>query len=174
MTKREESGVVGLSRREAIGLVGAAGVGIASALRLPTLNAQAPAPAPAAPNPNAPVAPWTPSASAPPIPSWPTELKQLAPNVYAYIQSGGPGLPNQSNAGVIVGPDGMMAIDALTAPLLTKAFMAAAKKASGGKPFTHLIDTHHHGDHIAGNQFFLPCEIVSHGSAGMRLPKRRP
>jgi glyoxylase-like metal-dependent hydrolase (beta-lactamase superfamily II) len=56
----------------------------------------------------------------------------------------------------------MMAIDALTAPLLTKAFIAAAKKASGGKPFTHLIDTHRHGDHIAGNQFLLPREIVSH------------
>ncbi len=154
MTQGENSGVGRLSRREAMGLVGAAGLGVAAALNEQVANAQAP--------PAGPVAPWTLSSSAPGIPSWNTELKQLAPNVYAYIQAGGLGKPNMSNAALIVGPDSMMAIDTLTAPLLTKAFIAAAKRAGGGKPITHVIDTHHHGDHIAGNQFFVPCEIVSH------------
>jgi hypothetical protein len=27
-----------------------------------------------------------------PIPSWKTELKEVAPNVFAYIQGGGPGI----------------------------------------------------------------------------------
>ena len=42
-----------------------------------------------------------------PIPSWNTELRQLAPNVYAYTQATGPGVNNASlsNAGLIVGPD---------------------------------------------------------------------
>jgi hypothetical protein len=31
-----------------------------------------------------------------PIPSWKTELKEVAPNVFAYIQGGGPGIDNHS------------------------------------------------------------------------------
>jgi hypothetical protein len=47
------------------------------------------------------------TASAPQIPNWNTELRQLAPNVYAYTQASGPGIDNASlsNAGVIVGDD---------------------------------------------------------------------
>src|SRR6266849_1201664 len=50
----------------------------------------------------------------PKVPSWKTELRQLAPNVYAYTQASGPGIDNASlsNAGVIVGDD-LLAIDAL-------------------------------------------------------------
>jgi hypothetical protein len=41
-------------------------------------------------------------------PAWETELKAIAPNVYAYIQAGGPGRDNASaaNAGIIVGDTG--------------------------------------------------------------------
>jgi glyoxylase-like metal-dependent hydrolase (beta-lactamase superfamily II) len=42
-----------------------------------------------------------------------------------------------------------MAIDDLGAPLQTKAFIAAAKQATGGKLFGRLINTHHHGDHVS-------------------------
>jgi len=37
-------------------------------------------------------------------PTWETELKQVAPNVFAYIQAGGPGRDNASvaNAGIVV------------------------------------------------------------------------
>ena len=59
-----------------------------------------------------------PASSAPPIPSWPTELRRLAPDVYAYTQASGPGVDNSSlsNAGVIEGPDGLLAIDTLGPP----------------------------------------------------------
>jgi cyclase len=102
------------------------------------------------------------TASAPQIPSWNTELRQLAPNVYAYTQASGPGIDNASlsNAGVIVGDD-LLAIDALGPPIHAKAFIAAAKKATG-KPFGRLVNTHHHRDHTNGNCFFLPAEIVGH------------
>jgi cyclase len=98
------------------------------------------------------------------MPSWNTELRQLAPNVYAYQQQGGTGHLNAgiSNAGLFVGEDSMLAFDSLGYPLQTKAFIAAAKQASGGKPFSQLIDSHHHGDHVSGNQFFLPTPILSH------------
>ena len=103
------------------------------------------------------------AAKYPEIPSWKTELRQLAPNVYAYTQATGPGVDNASlsNAGLIVGDDHLMAIDALGPPVHAKAFIAAAKKATG-KSFGRLVNTHHHRDHTNGNCFFLPAEIVSH------------
>jgi cyclase len=103
------------------------------------------------------------AAKYPDIPSWKTELRQLAPNVYAYTQATGPGVDNASlsNAGLIVGDDRLMAIDALGPPVHAKAFIAAAKKATG-KSFGRLVNTHHHRDHTNGNCFFLPAEIISH------------
>lgn len=143
-----------LSRREAIGRVTGAGLGIVSVLRtgdgvgLAHAEAQRGAAANTTKN--------------PPIPSWNTELKQLAPNVYAYTQAGGPGVPSSaiSNGGCIVGPDHWMAIDAFAAPPHAKAFLATANKAIG-KPCRRLVNTHHHADHTTGNCFFLPAEIVA-------------
>jgi len=96
-------------------------------------------------------------------PSWNRELRQLAPNVYAYIQGGGPNLSaaGVSNTGMIAGSDFLVAIDAAQGPLPAKGFIAAAKQATG-KDFGRLINTHHHGDHVNGNQFFPHAEILSH------------
>jgi len=104
-----------------------------------------------------------PNPSFPMPPSWETELRELAPNVYAYIQAGGPGRNNVSvsDAGVIVGDDGVMVIDSTTAPMHAKALVAAIRKVTD-KPFRHLINTHHHGDHVNGNQFITGAEIVGH------------
>ena len=114
----------------------------------------------------APVVPTPPPATDPryPMPpAWNRELRQLAPNVYAYAQGGGPGISaaGVSNAGMIAGPDYLVAIDALQGPIPTRSFIAAAKQATG-KDFGRLILTHHHGDHVNGNQFFTRTEILSH------------
>jgi cyclase len=108
--------------------------------------------------------PPPPDSRFPPVPSWKNELRELAPGVFAYIQAGGPGLIAQgvSNAGLIVGDDHATIIDATGAPMHAKSFIAAAKKATGDRPFRRLINTHHHGDHVNGNQFFAPIEIFSH------------
>ena len=102
------------------------------------------------------------STAATPIPSWPTELRRLASNVYAYTQASGPGVDNASlsNAGVIAGPDGLLAIDTLGPPIHAKAFKATAEAATGQR-FTRVLNTHHHRDHTNGNCFFAPVEIVS-------------
>lgn len=96
-------------------------------------------------------------------PTWETQLKELAPNVYGYIQGGGPGRDNVSisNGGAIVGDDGVMVIDALAAPMHATRFVSALRKVTD-KPFRHLINTHHHGDHVGGNQYFAPAEIIGH------------
>jgi len=164
----KKRGVLGtaasMTRRDALRLGGGAGLGLVAALGVPVslVDAEAQAPSPAA-------------GRRPSIPSWKTELRQLAPGVYAYVQAGGPEMYrtfipeslNQfdngsvSNAGVVVGERDLLAIDALAAPLHAKAFIAAATNATG-KTFGRLVNTHHHGDHTNGNQFFLPAEIVSH------------
>ena len=95
------------------------------------------------------------------VPSCSTELRMLAPNVYAYLREGGQGIPSSaiSNGACIVGPDNYMAIDAFAAPPHAKAFLAAVKQTIG-KPCGRLVNTHHHADHTTGNCFFLPAEIV--------------
>jgi cyclase len=112
----------------------------------------------------------------PVVPTWNTELRKLAPNVYAYQQQGGTGLLNAgiSNAGLFVGEDSLLVFDALGYPLQSKAFIAASKQATGGKPISHLINSHHHGDHVAGNQFFLPTQIASHPYCRQEVLKAIP
>jgi cyclase len=97
------------------------------------------------------------------IPSWPTELRRLAPGVYAYTQASGPGVDNASlsNAGLIAGPESLLAIDTLGPPVHAKAFRAAAMKATG-KPFGRVVNTHHHRDHTNGNYLYAPLEIIAH------------
>jgi cyclase len=143
-----------VTRREVLDQVARIGLGALAALnvRVSELHAQTPAPPSSRPNPNFPQ-----------VPSWNTELREIAPSVYAYIQAGGPGRDNVSvsDAGLIVGDDGVMVIDALTAPMHAKAFISAIRKVTD-KPFRHLINTHHHSDHVNGNQYFAPVEIVGH------------
>lgn len=96
-------------------------------------------------------------------PSWNRELRQLAPNVYAYTQAGGPGTPSAgvSNMGMIAGPEFLWGIDGALGPIPAKTFIAAAKQATK-KDFGRLLLTHHHGDHTGGLQFFDHAEVWSH------------
>ena len=156
--KQEQSRAVGLSRRDAIHMGAGALVGAAAVIagRAP-LAAQGAVQA---------VLPMPPPATDPRFPMppvWNRELRQLAPNVYAYAQGGGPGISaaGVSNAGIIADRDYLMAIDALQGPLPARGLIAAAKKATG-KDVGRLVLTHHHGDHVNGNQFFTQAEILSH------------
>jgi glyoxylase-like metal-dependent hydrolase (beta-lactamase superfamily II) len=161
MSKDENSAKNGMSRREAIqigtgSLLGAATM-MAGGGELARLAAQ---------NPGVDVMP-TPLPAADPRfpmpPSWSRELRMLAPNVYAYVQAGGPGIPSGgvSNMGMIAGPDFLWGIDGSLGPIPAKAFVAAARQATG-KRFGRLLLTHHHGDHTGGLQFFDGAEVWSH------------
>jgi cyclase len=139
------------SRREALERAGRAGLGAVSAWALEGAFFRAAAQTSQLRDPKYPQ-----------IPSWKTELHQLAPEVYAYTQATGPGVDNASlsNAGVIAG-EHLLAIDALGPPVHAKAFIATATRATG-KKFGRVVNTHHHRDHTNGNCFFLPAEIVAH------------
>ena len=79
-----------------------------------------------------------------------SELKMLAPNVYAFLQREAPGQSNfsVSNFGIVAGPKTLLAIDAGGGPQHARNFLAAAKPL--GKPFDRVIITHEHPDHIVG------------------------
>lgn len=93
------------------------------------------------------------------VPTWETALHEIAPNVFAYVQAGG--ATGVSNAGFIVGEEGVLVIDALFLPPMTRAFLAELRRVTS-KPVRHLVLTHHHLDHTLGNQFFLPTQIIAH------------
>jgi len=95
-------------------------------------------------------------------PTWATGLIEVADGVFAYVQEGG-GLC-VSNAGLIVGPESCIAIDALFAPSMTRAFREEIRRVTN-KPVRLLINTHHHVDHTLGNALFPEAAVLSHANA---------
>jgi cyclase len=93
------------------------------------------------------------------IPTWESGVKQLAPNIYAYIQSKATWY--WSNAGFIVGKDYVVVVDSLATVGLTRGFRDEIRKITD-KPIRYLINTHHHGDHTYGNHVFARATIISH------------
>jgi cyclase len=93
------------------------------------------------------------------VPTWEPGIKQLAPNVYAYVQAKATWY--WSNAGFIVGNDYVIVVDSLATVELTQKFRDEIKKVTD-KPIRYLINTHHHGDHTWGNHVFAGASIISH------------
>ena len=94
--------------------------------------------------------------------SWPTGLIEVADGVFAYVQAGGGWCV--SNAGLIVGPEACIVIDALFAPSMTRAFREEITRVTE-KPVRLVVNTHHHVDHSLGNALFPEAQIVSHANA---------
>jgi len=78
------------------------------------------------------------------------ELKKLAPNVYAYVQREAVGQSNLSisNCGIVAGADSLLAVDATSAPIQAKRFIAVGQQVTG-KRFKRVIISHHHPDRCA-------------------------
>lgn len=87
---------------------------------------------------------------------------ELDDGVFAYVQEGG-GLC-VANAGLVVGPEGCIAVDALFAPSMTAAFRREIARVTD-KPVRLLVNTHHHIDHTLGNSAFPEAQIISHANA---------
>ncbi len=93
------------------------------------------------------------------VPTWEAGVKELAPNVYAYIQAKATWY--WSNAGFIVGKDYVVVVDSLATVGLTEKFRDEIRKITD-KPIRYLINTHHHGDHTYGNHVFAGATVISH------------
>jgi cyclase len=97
------------------------------------------------------------------IPAWDTQLSAVAPNVYAYVQAGGPSVDNESvaNAGLVVGENEALVVDTLTVPAQTRPFIDAIRGVTS-LPIRYVVNTHHHADHTFGNSLFPSAEIIGH------------
>jgi len=86
---------------------------------------------------------------------------KVAGTVYMLEGAGG-------NIGITVGDDGVVLIDDQFAPLAPK--IKAAIEAISDKPIRFVMNTHWHGDHTGGNEFFGEiAPIVSHDNVRIRL-----
>jgi glyoxylase-like metal-dependent hydrolase (beta-lactamase superfamily II) len=89
------------------------------------------------------------------------KAEKVAGSVYMLTGAGG-------NIGVSVGDDGIVIIDDQYAPVAPK--IEAALKAITPKPVRFIVNTHYHGDHTGGNEYFgKTAPIVAHENARKRL-----
>jgi len=89
------------------------------------------------------------SALAQPSPALPFVLKQVGPGVYAAID--GPEHKSGSNAGFVIGDDGVLVVDAFFYPEATRALVAEIRRLTP-KPIRYVVNTHYHADHTGGDQ----------------------
>ncbi|HXY78540.1 MAG TPA: MBL fold metallo-hydrolase [Candidatus Acidoferrales bacterium] len=89
------------------------------------------------------------------------KVSKVAGNVYMLVGAGG-------NIGASVGDDGIVIVDDQFAPLAEK--IQAALKGITDKPVRFIINTHYHGDHTGGNEFFQKqAPIIAQDNVRKRL-----
>jgi cyclase len=89
------------------------------------------------------------------------KVTKVAGSVYMLEGSGG-------NIGASVGDDGIVIVDDQYAPLADK--IQTALKGITDKPVRFVINTHYHGDHTGGNEYFQKqAPIIAHDNVRKRL-----
>jgi cyclase len=94
------------------------------------------------------------------------EPRVVKVNERVYALLGPLGLPSPHNQGymvnstVIIGDQGVILVDSGGTDEVGKHLAKAIAKITP-KPVTHIINTHHHGDHVLGNVAFKGAEIIS-------------
>lgn len=79
---------------------------------------------------------------------------KLAPGVYAYTADGDP------NAGVVIGDDGVMVVDALATPYQAKRLLRYIRGVTK-KPVKYLVLTHYHAVRVLGASAYKAKEIIA-------------
>ena len=79
----------------------------------------------------------------------PFVLKQVGPDVYAAID--GPEHKAGSNAGFVIGDDGVLVVDAFFTLDAARALVAEIHRLTP-KPIRYVVNTHYHADHTGGDQ----------------------
>lgn len=79
------------------------------------------------------------------------KLTEMGGSVYALYGRGG-------NTGFFVGPDSVFVVDSQFLDL-APGIVEQIKKVTD-KPVRYLLNTHHHGDHVGGNEYFLKFAVI--------------
>jgi glyoxylase-like metal-dependent hydrolase (beta-lactamase superfamily II) len=89
----------------------------------------------------------------------PFKLQQVGPGVYAAI--GGP--MAGSNAGFVIGDDGVLVVDSFFYPDAAKALLGEIRRITD-KPIRYVVNTHYHIDHVSGDAAFKAAgaAIIAH------------
>jgi cyclase len=101
------------------------------------------------------------AAQAAPAPSLPFVLRQVGPGTYAAID--GPDHKSGSNAGFVIGDDGVLVIDAFFNPDAARALVGEIRRLTP-KPIRYVVNTHYHADHTGGDQVLRDAgaTIIAH------------
>ena len=88
-------------------------------------------------------------------------MKQIGTGVYAVID--GPERKALSNAGFVIGDDGVLVIDSLFTPEAARALVSEIRKLTP-KPIRYVVNTHYHADHTGGDQVMRDAgaAIIAH------------
>ena len=90
-------------------------------------------------------------------------LNKIGPGVWAAVDNPNAKQRSYANAGVVVGDDGVIVIDTLTGDEAAGHFLGEIRKLTS-LPLTFAVNTHYHGDHVAGNRVFSEsgARILAH------------
>lgn len=94
------------------------------------------------------------------------ELKELAKGVWAFVGENG-----AANSGFIVTGKGVVVIDAQGPRPLAEELRAKIRRTTD-EPIAYVVNTHYHGDHTFGNQYFSDAAIIAHEKSREALIKR--
>jgi glyoxylase-like metal-dependent hydrolase (beta-lactamase superfamily II) len=94
-------------------------------------------------------------------PNDPFRLQKLTDSLYVLYGRGG-------NIGFLIGPESVLVVDSqyrnLAPGIIEKI------KSVTDKPIRYLINTHHHPDHVGGNESFLPFALIlAHDNVRKRM-----
>lgn len=102
-------------------------------------------------------------------------LTKIADNVYSYVdvKNSSPSNSFGTNAGIIIGKDGIVVIDTLVSSKEAKRFIKDIRAVSD-KPIKYVVNTHYHLDHTFGNSEFvkLGATVISHINCKNNLESR--
>lgn len=87
----------------------------------------------------------------------PFVLTELAPGVYAAID--GPEGRSGSNAGFIIGDDGVVVVDSFSNVAAATALLGEIRRLTP-KPVRFVVNTHYHFDHVGGDAVFAEAGAI--------------
>ena len=90
-------------------------------------------------------------------------LTKIGPNVWAAVDNPKAKQRSYSNAGIVIGDDGVLVIDTLTGDEAATHLLQEIRKLTP-LPIRFVVNTHYHGDHVAGNRLFADtgAQLLAH------------